>query len=543
MEPRRSSSLTKDGFFCGKIPLDKHGQYDYYKTMAEVTVMDKLVALAKRRGFIYAGSDIYGGLANTYDYGPMGVELLRNIKNLWWETFVTRRADMVGLDASIISHHRVWEASGHVANFADAYLDCRNCKLRIRTDHLIEDYIEANKDSLKKELEDIELINTKITKEKLKKAIDQNKVEGLSLEELAEIISIFEIPCPKCGSYDWVLSKDKTVEVKKGSVIKSKTAPDPRKFNQLFPVQLGLIEGEGGAGYLRGETAQGMFINFQNVLNSTRIKLPFGIAQIGKSFRNEITPGNSIFRTIEFEQGEIEYFFDPAKTNWEEKFEDWKRTMWDFVTKKLGIKDEHLRWRPHTDEERSFYSKRTEDLEYAFPFGVKELWGLAYRTNYDLTQHQEFSKKDLTVTDSQTGEKVLPHVIEPAVGINRLMLAVLVDAYREEENRVVLSLPAHLAPVKAAVFPLLANKLELVDKARAVWEMLTEKVNGKIQWDDRGNIGKRYLAQDEVGTPFCVTIDFDTLENDTVTVRDRDSAAQERLAIDQLAQYINQRIS
>ncbi|HXS14995.1 MAG TPA: glycine--tRNA ligase [Candidatus Saccharimonadales bacterium] len=458
--------------------------------MTNTQTMDKIVALAKRRGFFYPGSDLYGGLANTYDYGPMGTELLRNIKNLWWDSFVTKRADMVGLDASIVSHHRIWEASGHVATFADAMVDCKNCRTRLRADHLIEDATGKN-------------------------------VEGLPLEELDMIIEENNIKCPNCGKHEWT---------------------KVRKFNLLFPIQLGLVEGEGGSAYLRGETAQGMFINFQNVLNSTRVKLPFGIGQIGKSFRNEITPGNSIFRTIEFEQGEIEYFFDEKKTDWEALFNSWKESMWEFVTKKLGVRAENLRWRAHTDEERSFYSKKTEDLEYQFPFGFKELWGLAYRTNYDLSQHQEFSKKDLTVTDPQTGEKTLPHVIEPAVGINRLMLTVLADAYTEEENRTVLKLSPRLSPVKAAVFPLLANKPELTDKAREVFKMVQNNISGKVQWDDRGNIGKRYLAQDEIGTPYSITIDFQTLEDNAVTVRDRDSAQQERVSITDLVSYLHQKL-
>lgn len=491
----------------------------YYKIMNDI--MEKLVALAKRRGFFYPGSDLYGGLANTYDYGPMGAELLRNIKNLWWQTFVTKRADMVGLDASIISHHRIWEASGHVASFADAMVDCKNCKLRIRADHLIEDWIEANK-SARKNVKASEQLNA----EELDKAFETGKVEGWSTEKYDEFIKLFSVACPNCKEND------------KGQLWTS-----VRRFNQLFPVQLGLVEGEGGSGYLRGETAQGMFVNFQNVLNSTRVKLPFGIAQIGKSFRNEITPGNSIFRTIEFEQGEIEYFFDPEKTSWEALFEEWKEDMWDFATKKLGIREHKLRWRPHTDEERSFYSKRTEDLEYDFPFGFKELWGLAYRTNYDLSQHQKFANKDLQVTDPQTGEKTLPHVIEPAVGINRLMLAVLADAYTEGENRIVLSLPARLAPVKAAVFPLLPNKTELVEKAREVLEILQASLDGKVLWDDRGNIGKRYLSQDEVGTPFCITIDFDTLEDSSVTVRDRDTASQERVKIEDLLAFLHAKLT
>ncbi len=459
--------------------------------------MDKIVALAKRRGFFYPGSDLYGGLANTYDYGPMGTELLRNVKNAWWEYFVTKRQDMVGLDAGIISHHKIWEASGHVAGFADAMIDCKNCKTRMRADHLIED-------SLKK------------------------SVEGLPLEELDSIITENKIKCPVCGKSDWT---------------------KVRKFNLLFPVQLGIVEGEGGSGYLRGETAQGMFVNFQNVLNSTRVKLPFGIAQLGKSFRNEITPGNAIFRTIEFEQGEIEYFFDPKKTEWEPLFESWKKTMYAFVVEKLGIQEENLRWRAHTDEERSFYSKRTEDMEYEFPFGYKELWGLAYRADYDLTAHQQGSKKDLTITDPQTGEKVLPHVIEPAVGINRLMLMVLADSYAEDpstgsgQGRTFLKLRPSLAPIKAAVFPLLANKPELIVLAQEVFEALQSGVAGKIAWDDRGNIGKRYLSQDEIGTPFCITVDFQSLEDKTVTVRHRDTTTQERLAIEDLAAYISKHIS
>lgn len=481
--------------------------------------MEKIVALAKRRGFMYPGSDLYGGLANTYDYGPMGTELLRNIKNLWWSNFITKRADMVGLDASIISHHKIWEASGHVAGFADAMIDCKNCKLRMRADHLVEDWISLNKDS-----RNLVTLNDHLSSKEIDNAFETGKVEGWSTEKFDEFIKNFGILCPNCS-------------------VKPSQWTNVRKFNLLFPVELGIVEGEGGKGYLRGETAQGMFVNFQNVINSTRVKLPFGIGQIGKSFRNEITPGNSIFRTIEFEQGEIEYFFDEKKTDWQVLFEKWKEDMWEFVTKKLGVTVENLRWRVHSDEERSFYSKRTEDLEYNFPFGFKELWGLAYRTNYDLMQHQEASKKELTITDPATNEKILPHVIEPAVGINRLMLMVLCDAYTEEESRVVLTLKPNLAPVKAAVFPLLPNKPELVAKAREVLELLESHINGKVVWDDRGNIGKRYLAQDEIGTPYCVTIDFQTLEDGMVTVRDRDSAQQERVKIVDLSLFINKNLT
>lgn len=454
----------------------------------ENTSLSKIVALAKRRGFIYPGSEIYGGLANTYDYGPVGAELLRNIRNLWWDQFVHKRRDIVGLEASLISHQEIWKASGHTAGFADALVDCRNCKLRKRADHLIEESLSGDKEV---------------------------KVEGLSDAELDKIIEDNKIACPNCGKLAWT---------------------KVRKFNLLFPVNLGIVEGDQSLAYLRGETAQGMFVNFKNVMESNRVKLPFGIAQLGKSFRNEITPGNSVFRTLEFEQGEIEYFFDPEESNWEELFENWKSSMWSFITEKIGIKEENLRWRPHTDEERSFYSKRTEDLEYKFSFGFKELWGLAYRTDYDLTQHEKGAGRELRVVDSQTGKKVLPHVIEPAVGINRIFLMVLSDAYTEEEGRCVLKIKPSLAPYKAAVFPLLANKPELIKKAEDIFDSLSESFN--ISYDARGNIGKRYLSQDEIGTPFCITIDFDTLEDNAVTVRDRDTMKQERVKISDLKTYI-----
>lgn len=453
-----------------------------------------MVALTKRRGFIYPGSDIYGGLANTYDYGPMGTELLRNIRNIWWKFFVHDKDDVVGIDASIISSHKVWDASGHTAGFSDAMIDCKNCQSRMRADHLIEDFAQKNGEEI--------------------------KVEGLSEAELDKVITDKKIPCPKCGEHDWTAV---------------------RKFNLLFPVKLGIVEGDQSMAYLRGETAQSIFINFKNILDSTRVKMPFGVAQLGKSFRNEITPGNSIFRTIEFEQGEIEYFFDPEKSDWEKIFNTWKEDMWNFATIELGVKAENLRWRPHTDEERSFYSKRTEDLEYNFPFGFKELWGLAYRTDYDLTQHSKHSGKDLSVVDSETGKKTMPHVIEPAVGINRLFLMTLLDAYTEDQGRVFLKLKANLAPFKAAVFPLLHNKPELIAKAEEVLKMLRKDM--MVAWDSRGNIGKRYASQDEIGTPFCITVDFDTLEDSAVTVRDRDTATQERVKIDDLQKYLKEKIS
>lgn len=480
--------------------------------------MDKLVALSKRRGFIYPGSEIYGGVANTYDYGPVGTELLRNIKNLWWNTFVVKRADIVGLDASLISHQEVWKASGHVGGFADALVDCKNCKLRMRADHLIEGFLEEKGKEIKP------TITEKISIKELDNAIKTNKVEGWSEEKMDEFIKIFRISCPNCSEN----KGDKWTDV--------------RKFNLLFPVRMGIVEGDQSLAYLRGETAQGMFINFRNVTDSTRVRLPFGIAQLGKSFRNEITPGNSVFRTLEFEQGEIEYFFDPETSNWEELFEKWKKDMWDFATKTLGIRAEKLRWREHTDDERSFYSKRTEDLEYEFPFGFKELWGLAYRTDYDLGQHEKFSKKDLTITDPQSGKKIKPHVIEPAVGVNRLLLMVLADAYIEEEKRTVLKIHPKISPVKVAVFPLLGNKDNLIAKAKEIHADLKDNLNGIVAFDDRGNIGKRYLSQDEIGTPYCVTVDFQTFEDNTVTIRDRDTTKQERVLLKDLVSLLKKKI-
>jgi len=479
--------------------------------------LSKITALAKRRGFIYPGSDIYGGLANTYDYGPAGIELLRNIRNIWWEEFVHGREDVVGLEASLISHQEIWKSSGHVGGFSDALIDCRNCKLRMRADHLIENYLEANSEKLT-----AESFGEK-NDDSSKKYIGTQKVEGMAEKYMDEIIKFHTIPCPNCTEN------------------KGDQWTGVRKFNLLFPVNLGIIEGDQSLAYLRGETAQGMFVNFTNVTSSTRVKLPFGIAQLGKSFRNEITPGNSVFRTLEFEQGEIEYFFDPEVSNWEELYENWKRDMWSFITEKIGIKTENLRWREHSDEERSFYSRRTEDLEYKFPFGFKELWGLAYRTDYDLSQHEKGSGKELRMVDSQSGKKTLPHVIEPAVGVNRIFLMALCDAYHEDGDRVVLRLSPILAPYKVAVFPLLANKEGLVARAQDVYKRLKKKYH--TAFDARGNIGKRYLSQDEIGTPFCVTVDFQTLEDNTITVRNRDTADQDRIDLDQLESYLHDKIS
>ncbi len=463
--------------------------------MAENTsLMDKIISLAKRRGFVFPSSEIYGGLANSYEYGPLGVELKKNIQDEWWNAFVRQRSDMVGLDSSIILHPKVWEASGHVASFADAMIACKACKTRTRADHLIEDYFEKKGEKI--------------------------NVEWKSVEEFDKIIQDNKIPCPTCGKYDWT---------------------PVRKFNLLFETHIGIVPEAQSKVYLRGETAQGIFVSFKNIIDSTRLTLPFGVGQLGKSFRNEITKGNFIFRTLELEQGEIEYFFDPSVGDWNKLFESWKDSMWSFVTGNLNVREENLRWREHSDEERSFYSKRTEDLEYNFPFGFKELWGLAYRTDYDLSQHMKYSGVDLSYSDPVTGRKFIPHVIEPAVGINRLMAMVMLDSYSEEGDRVVLKLKPKLAPYKAAVFPLLANKPELVELARKIY--LDLKKDMQVAWDARGNIGKRYYSQDEIGTPYCVTVDFDTVEKDAgVTVRNRDTMKQERVPIDKLKDYLKNAI-
>lgn len=457
-------------------------------------LMDVVVSLAKRRGFIYPGSDIYGGLANTYDYGPMGTELLRNIKNMWWDFFVHKRENIYGLDSNILMNPKVWEASGHTASFTDILIDCKNCQNRTRADHLIEDFFDTKKEEI--------------------------KVEGMSPKRQKKIIDEHKIPCPQCGAVNWT---------------------EPRNFNILFETQIGIIPGEKSLAYLRGEIAQGMFVNFKNVLDSMSPKLPFGLAQSGAAFRNEITLGKFIYRTLQFNLSEFEYFFDPEHEDWNKLYDYWKEEMQKWATEIIGLKQDKIRWRLHTDDERSHYSKKTEDLEYQYPFGFKELYGLAYRTNFDLKNHMEKSGIDLRYTDSSTGKKFIPHVIEPTFGMDRSLLAVLLDAYSEKNNKVTLKLKPKLAPYKIAVFPLLANKEELVEKARFVYNKL--RSNYSISWDSRGNIGKRYAAQDEIGTPWCITVDFDSLEDDTVTVRDRDSKKQERVSIDKLSKYFENKLS
>lgn len=453
--------------------------------------LEEISSLAKRRGFVYQTSEIYGGLANSYEYGPNGVEVLRKIKNLWWDFFISSREDMLGLDSQIILHPKTWEASGHVNSFADPMVEDKVNHKRYRADHLIEAFLEKNR------LENPPIVEA-MKIEEMNRFLQDNKVKSPDGNEISEV----------------------------------------RSFNLLFETSIGVVAGESNKVYLRGETAQGIFSNFKQILDTNRVKLPFGVGQVGKSFRNEITTGQFVFRTLEFEQAEIEYFFDPDQNDWQLLFKDWQDKMWHFVTEILGIDAQHLRWRRHEDQERSFYSQETYDLEYLYPFGWKEVWGIAYRSDYDLKQHMNFSGKSLEYTDPFTMKKFIPHVIEPAVGINRLFLMVLCDAYQKDEKkaRLLLNLKPSLAPYQLAVFPLLKNKDELVDKAREIFKQLQKTY--RVAWDERGNIGKRYLSQDELGTPYCLTIDFETLENNSVTIRQRDDASQERVKLDKLQEYL-----
>lgn len=451
--------------------------------------MEKIQSLAKQRGFIYPSSEIYGGFANTWDYGPLGVELKNNFKKIWWKYFVQERMDIVGIDSSIIMNPRVWEASGHVGEFTDTLIDCLGCKLRFRADHLVEDAI----------------------------GID---VEGKTLEAITEIIKKEKIACPECKAVDWT---------------------EARAFNLLFKTFVGVTEDEKSVAYLRPETAQGMFVDFKQALNSTRKKLPLGIAQIGKSFRNEITPGNYIYRDREFEIAELEYFIHPK--GWEKHFEFWLNEMVKFA-EIIGIKKDQMYLHEIPKEKRAHYSMRTVDPEYKWPFGTKELWGIAYRTDYDLRRHQEHSGEDMSYTDPVTQEKFIPHVIEPTFGVDRTILAVLLSAYDEEEvesasgkkeTRVVLRLKNELAPYKIAILPLSKNS-ELSPKAKEVFDLL--KKDFVCDYDETQSIGKRYRRQDEIGTPYCVTIDFETLKDNAVTVRNRDTMKQDRVKIEELNNYL-----
>ena len=445
--------------------------------------MEAIVNLCKRRGFIFPSCSIYGGFANSYTYGPYGTELKNNLKQSWWNHFVRGRADILGMDGGIILHPRVWEASGHTAGFNDAMVDCKKCKTRYRADHLIE---EATGEDL----------------------------EGAEPAVMDEKISSAKIKCKKCGNADFT---------------------PVRRFNMMFKTEVGATGG--GEAYLRPETAQAIFVAYKDVLNTMRIKLPFGIAQVGKAFRNEVTPGNFIFRVLEFEQMEIEYFI--RENQWEQAFQDWQNNIWQWLLH-LGIKEEHLRWFEHPKEKLAHYSKKTVDVEYQFPFGFKELLGLAYRTNFDLNNHAQCSGENLEYFDQESGEKFIPHVIEPSFGLDRALLMVLCDAYAEEEvngeTRTVLHLHPQLAPVQVAVLPL-SKKEELMTVSQAIFKEL--QPHFRVEYDETQSIGKRYRRQDEIGTPYCVTVDFDSLTDQAVTVRHRDSMQQDRIPITELTAFLN----
>lgn len=460
--------------------------------------MESLISLCKRRGFIFQGSEIYGGLAGTWDYGPLGVSLKNNIKKIWWKRFVEDREDMYGVDAALLMNPRTWEASGHVAGFADPLVEDLKTKKRFRADHLLEEV-----------------------------GVDP---KGMSLADMDAKI------------------KEKGIKSPDGNAL-----GPVRQFNMMFKTNIGATEDGSSISYLRPETAQGMFVNFKNILDTFHPKLPFGTAQIGKAFRNEIAPRDFLFRAREFEQMEIEYFVNPK--DWEKTFEHFREEVINF-TKDVGLTQSKVHELEIADADRAFYSKRTIDFEFDWPFGRKELYGLAYRTDYDLKQHSEFSKVDLSYFDEENKQRFIPHCIEPSFGLDRTVLAVLADAYCEDElgtegkegegkgdKRVFLKLSPNVAPYRAAVFPLLKNKPALIDKAQEIYRMLkkefAERGLGSVDFDDNGNIGKRYRRQDEIGTPYCVTIDFDTIEKDAgVTIRNRDSGKQERVSIERLVSYL-----
>lgn len=442
--------------------------------------MEDIISLCKRRGFIYQGSDVYGGLSGTWDYGPLGVQLKRNIMNLWWRMFVDERDDIYGVDAAILMNPKVWKASGHVDTFVDPLCEDTVNHRRYRTDHILKD-----------------------------NGID---VDGLTMEQMDEVIAEKGIKSPDGNP----LSKSRT-------------------FNMMFKTSVGATESEDGVAYLRPETAQGIFTNFKNVVDSFYPDLPFGIAQQGKAFRNEIAPRDFVFRSREFEQMEIEYFVNPE--NWQEAFDELLKSTHEFL-EALGLDPKNIHELDVPAEDRAHYSKKTIDIEYDFPIGKEELMGIAYRTDFDLMNIQRVSGKSMEYTIKGTNEKFVPHVIEPSFGVERALMAVLSSAYREDEQngskRVYLALPEHLAPVKFAVSPLLKNKPELVEKAREIYTNLSKKNPGRVMWDDNGNIGKRYRRQDEIGTPHCVVIDFQTLEDDTVTIRERDTTEQRRVKVEEL---------
>ncbi|MCK5759359.1 MAG: glycine--tRNA ligase [Clostridiales bacterium] len=458
--------------------------------MSNEKTMEKMVSLAKRRGFIFPGSEIYGGLANAWDYGPLGAELKNNIKKAWWKKFVQQNPYNIGVDCAILMNPKVWEASGHIGGFSDPLIDCKECKTRYRADQLAEEFNAV-------------------------KGIEMN-VEALSEEQLIDYLRDSKIPCPSCGKSNFT---------------------DIRKFNLMFKTFQGVTEDSAAEIYLRPETAQGIFVNFKNVQRTTRKKIPFGIGQIGKSFRNEITPGNFIFRTREFEQMEMEFFCKPGTDI--EWFNYWKNFCYDWLIS-LGIKDENIKMRDHNEEELSHYSNATTDFEYKFPFGWGELWGIADRTDYDLKQHAKVSGEDMNYFDPVTNEKYVPFVIEPSLGVERMLLAFMCDAYEEEEleggdSRIVMRFSNQLAPYKAAVLPL---SKKLGEQAREVFGLISADYN--CEYDETGSIGKRYRRHDEIGTPYCITYDFDSLDDNCVTVRFRDTMEQKRIPIAEIKGFLEE---
>jgi len=462
--------------------------------------MEKIISLCKRRGFVYPASEIYGGFANAFDYGPLGVQLKMNLKNEWWKRFVIERDDIVGLDSAIIQNPKVWEASGHLSAFTDPLVECKKCHQRFRADHIQElnDQLSVAYDQ----------------------SISKDQIANLSEEQKEMVV------CPKGGRHDFV---------------------EPKQFNLMFKTFIGVTEDAASVAYLRPETAQGIFINFQNVLQSNRIKIPFGIAQIGKAFRNEITPGNFIFRTREFEQMEIEFFIEASTEQSKKWFVKWLSEWKNFFTD-LGIRDENLSIRAHDQKELSHYSTGTSDIEYNFPFGVSELAGVAQRTKFDLEQHMKYSGQDLRYFDEVNNKRYIPYVVEPTMGVDRTMLAFLVDAYDEsdgqdgrEKGEVTLRLHPKLAPIKVGVFPLV-KKEGLPDIAKEITRNL-QKSGLAVFYDESGSVGRRYRRQDEIGTPWCITVDFDSLKDNSVTVRDRDTMNQERIKIEQVLEYINKKLS
>ena len=451
---------------------------------------NKIVSHAKEQGFVFQGSEIYGGLSNTWDFGPLGVELKNNIKNAWWKKFIQENPYNVGLQSAILMNPKVWEASGHLAGFSDPLMDCKQCKTRHRADHLIEEFSKGS-------------VNP----------------EGWTNEQMMDYIKENHVACPDCGAHDFT---------------------EIRRFNLMFKTFQGVLEDAKSAIYLRPETAQGMFVNFKNIQRVYRKKLPFGIGQIGKSFRNEITPGNFIFRTREFEQMEMEFFCKPGTDL--EWYAYWKKFCMDWILSLNNNQSENLRYRDHSKEELSFYSVGTCDIEYMFPWGWGELWGIADRTNYDLSKHAEYSKTNMEYLDPTTNEKFIPYCVEPAVGVERLFLMFFTEAYDEEvinekDTRVVMRFSPYLAPVKAAIFPL---RKDLKDKALEIYATLSKEFN--VDYDEAGSIGKRYRRQDAIGTPYCITVDPQTMEDNCVTLRDRDTMDQDRMPINELKDYILEKI-